>query len=69
MIIFRQTRGPVGGVIFGGRGPAVPSLLQDKEVGGVKVNTGFIKIIINLNKVKKEIKTLREVIFFFTRSL
>ena len=38
-------------------------------MGGVKVNINFIKIIINLNKVKKEIKTLREVISFFTRNL
>ena len=53
----------------GRRGPIIPSLLRNKEAGGVKVNTGFIKIIINFNKVKEKIKTLREVIFFFTRSL
>ena len=50
----------------GGKGPAILSLLQNKEVGKVKVNTGLIKIIANLNKVKKEIKTLREIISFFT---
>ena len=49
----------------GGRGPVVLFLLRDKEVGKVKVNTGLIKIITNLNKVKEEIKTLREVISFF----
>ena len=56
----------MGGIISGGRSPIVLSLLQDKEAGGVKINTGLIKIIINFNKVKKEIKTLREVISFFT---
>ena len=65
MVIFRRTRGPVGGVISGGRSPAVPSLLRDREAGGAKVNTGLIKVIIGLNKVKEEVKTLREIIFFF----
>ena len=51
--------------MFGGRGPVIPFLLRDKEAGGVKVNIGFIKIIIGLNKVREKIKTLREVIFFF----
>ena len=46
----------MGGVISGGKGPAIPSPLQNREAGKVKVNTGLIKIIINLNKVKKEIK-------------
>ena len=59
----------MGNVISGGKGPAIPFLLQNKEAGGAKVNTGLIKIVIGLNKVKEEIKTLREVIFFFTRSL
>ena len=49
----------------GGKGPAVPFLLQNKEAGKVKINTGLIKIIAGLNKVREEIKTFREVIFFF----
>ena len=65
MVIFGRTRGPVGGIIFGGKGPAILSLLRNKEAGGVKVNTGFVKIVINFNKVKEEIKTFREVISFF----
>ena len=69
MVIFRRIRRPVGGIISGKKGPIVPFLLRNKEAGGAKVNTGLIKIIINLNKVKEEIKTLREVIFFFIRSL
>ena len=52
----------------GGKNPTVPFPLQNKEAGGFKVNTGLIKIIINFNKVKEEIKILREVIFFFTWS-
>ena len=59
----------MGGVISGERGSAVPSLLQNREVGRAKANTSLIKIIIGLNKVKEEIKTLWEVIFFFTRNL
>ena len=69
MVIFRRIRGPVGGVISGGRGPVIPSPLRDKEAGGVKANTGLIKIIISLNKVKEKVKALREVIFFFTWNL
>ena len=65
MVIFGRTRGPVGGVVFGGRNPAVPFPLQDKEAGGVKVNISLIKIVIGLNKVKEEVKTLREIISFF----
>ena len=42
----------------GGRSPVVLFLLRDREAGGVKVNIGFIKVIIGLNKVKKEVKTL-----------
>ena len=55
----------MGGVISSGRDPIIPSLLQDREVGKVKANTHLIKIIINLNKVREKIKTLREVISFF----
>ena len=43
--------------MFSGKGPVVPFLLRNKEVGGVKVNIGLIKVITGLNKVKKEIKT------------
>ena len=59
----------MGGAVSGGRNPAIPSLLRNKEAGGVKANTGLIKIITSLNKVKKEIKTLRKIISFFTRNL
>ena len=59
----------MGGIISGGRNPAIPFPLQNKEAGKVKVNTGLIKIIINLNKVREEIKTLREIIYFFTWNL
>ena len=59
----------MGGVIFGGKNPVIPFLLQNKEAGRVKVNTGLINIIIGLNKVREEVKTLREVVFFFIRSL
>ena len=69
MVIFGRTRGPVGGVISGGRGLVIPFLLRDREVGGVKVNIGFIKIVIGLNKVREEVKTLRDVVCIFTRSL
>ena len=69
MVIFKRTRGPVGGIVSGGKGLVIPFLLRNKEAGGIKVNTGLIKIVINLNKVREEVKTLREVIFFFTRSL
>ena len=53
----------------GGKSPAILFLLQNKEAGGVKVNTGLIKIVIGLNKVKEEVKALREVMFFFIWSL
>ena len=59
----------MGGVVFGGRGSAVPSLLRDREAGGVKVNTNLIKIVTGFNKVKEEVKAFREVISFFIRSL
>ena len=48
----------MGGIISGGRGPVIPSPLQDKEAGGAKINTGLTKIIIDLNKIREEIKTL-----------
>ena len=53
----------------GRKGPVIPSLLQNKEAGGAKANTGLIKIIINLNKVKEKIKTFWEIISFFIRNL
>ena len=55
----------MGGIISGGKNPVILSPLQNKEAGGIKVNTGLIKIITSLNKVKKEVKTLREIISFF----
>ena len=58
----------MGGVISSGKNPIIPFLLQNKKAGKVKVNTGFIKIVIGLNKVREKIKTLREVISFFTWS-
>ena len=42
----------------GGRGLVIPFPLRNKEVGGVKVNIGLIKIIAGLNKVREEVKTL-----------
>ena len=48
----------MGGAVSGGRGPVIPFLLRNKEAGRVKVNIGFIKIVISLNKVRKEVKTL-----------
>ena len=65
MVIFGRIRGPVGSVMSGGRGPVILSLLQNKEAGKVKVNTGFIKIVISLNKVKEKVKAFREIISFF----
>ena len=59
----------MGGVISGGKSPVIPSLLRDREAGEVKANTSLTEIIINFNKVKEKIKTFREVISFFTRSL
>ena len=66
MVIFRQTQGPVDSIISGGKGPVIPFLLQDRETGKVKVNTGLIRIITGLNKIKNEIKTFQEIISFFT---
>ena len=51
MVIFGRTRGPVGGIISGGKSPVVPFLLQDREAGGIKANTSLVKIITGLNKV------------------
>ena len=48
----------MGGIISGEKGPAIPSLLQNQEAGGIKINTGLIKIIIGFNKVKEKIKAL-----------
>ena len=59
----------MGDVISGGRNPVIPSLLRDREAGGVKINTGLIKIVIGLNKVKEKVKIFWEVIFFFIWSL
>ena len=49
----------------GGRGPVIQFLLRNKEAGGVKAITGLIKIITGLNKVRKEVKAFREIMFFF----
>ena len=65
MVIFRRIRGPVSGIISGGKGLIIPFLLRDKEAGRVKININLIKIIIGLNKVKEEIKTFQEIISFF----
>ena len=65
MVTILLHRGPVGDVMFGRKNPVIPFLLQDKEAGKVKINTGFIKIVAGLNKVKEEVKTLREIISFF----
>ena len=48
----------MGNVISGGKGPVIPSLLQNREAGKVKININLIKIIAGLNKVREEIKTL-----------
>ena len=53
----------------GGRNPVIPFLLRNKKAGGVKVNTGLIKIVTSLNKIREKVKALREVVFFFIRSL
>ena len=56
----------MGNIISGGKNPAVPFLLRNREASGVKINTGLIKVIIGFNKVREEVKTFREVISFFT---
>ena len=68
MVIFGRTRGPIGGAVFGEKGPVIPFLLRDREAGKVEINTGLIKVIVGLNKVREEVKTLWEIISFFTRS-
>ena len=55
----------MGGVIFGGRSPVIPFLLRNREAGRAKINTGLIKIIIGLNKIREKVKTFREIMFFF----
>ena len=65
MAIFGRIWGPAGGAMSGGKGPAILSILRNKEASGVKIIISLIKIIANLNKVKEKIKTLREVISFF----
>ena len=52
----------------GRKSPVIPFPLQNRKAGGAKLITGLIKIIPGLNKVKKNVKTLREVISFFTRN-
>ena len=59
----------MGNVISCRKNPVILSLLQNKEVGKVKINTGLIKIIAGLNKVKEEVKTLQKVIRILTRNL
>ena len=56
MVIFKQTQGPVGGVMSGGKGPVIPFPSQDSEVCRIKVITYLIKIVINLNKAREEAK-------------
>ena len=58
----------MGGIIFGEKGPAIPFLLQNKKAGKAKINTGLIKIIASLNKIKEKVKTLREAVSFLARS-
>ena len=43
MVIFKQTRGPKGGIISGGKGSVIPSLSQNWEAGGAKVLLPLIK--------------------------
>ena len=40
----------------GGKGPIILFLLRDREVGGVKINTNLIKIVIGFNEVREEVK-------------
>ena len=69
MVIFKRTQGLMGGIIFNGRDPVIPFSLQNREAGGVKVNTDLIKIITSLNKVREKVKALQKVIRIFTRNL
>ena len=59
----------MGNIISNGKGPTIPSPLQNKKAGKIKANISLTKIITNLNKVKEKIKTLQEIISFFTRNL
>ena len=54
MVIFRRAWEPEGGTISGGENPVIPSSPGNREKGGAKA-------IINLTKVKKEIKSFREI--------
>ena len=56
MVIFKRTQGPVGNIISGGKGPAIPSPLQNREINRVKANTGLTKVVINLNKLRRRLK-------------
>ena len=58
----------MGGVISGGKGFVIPFLLRDREAGEVKVNIGFIKVIISLNKVREKVKAFRKIVRVFTRN-
>ena len=69
MVIFRRIQGPVGNTMSGGRGLIVLSLLQNKEAGGAKANISLIKIITGFNKVREEVKALREAVSSLTWSL
>ena len=62
MVIFRRTRGPEDGTVSDGKGPVIPFPSQDREAGGAKV-------FITLNKVREEVRALREVVRAFTRNL
>ena len=43
----------------------IPFLSRDKKAGKVKIIINLIKMIASLNKVREEIKTLQEIIYFF----
>ena len=55
----------MGGVMSGGRGPVILSLLRNKEVSGAKIIINLIKSVPGLNKVREKIKTLWEMISLF----
>ena len=50
----------------GGKGPVIPSPSRNKEAGKAKVIIYLLKLLLALIWLKKKIKTLREIIFFFT---
>ena len=62
MVIFGQTREPGAGSISGGKGPAVPSSLRDRELNRAKVIT-------NLIKIKEEIRSLWKGINAFIKTV